>query len=36
LEAKTALLTAVGMNCCMNAKVYFKMVCVRVRVRVRV
>ena len=38
LEAKTALLTEVGMNinCYINAKVYFKMACVRVRVRVRV
>jgi len=37
LEAKTALLTEVGMNinCYINAKVYFKMACVRVRVRVR-
>ena len=38
MEAKTALLTEVGMNinCYINAKVYFKMACVRVRVRVRV
>ena len=37
LDAKTALLTEVGMNinCYINAKVYFKMSCVRVRVRVR-
>ena len=37
LEAKTALLTEVGMNinCYINAKVYFKMACVRVRIRVR-
>ena len=35
MEAKTALLTEVGMNinCYINAKVYFKMACVRVRVQ---
>ena len=34
LEAKTALLTEVGMNInyYINAKVYFKMACARVRV----
>ena len=32
MDAKGALLTAVGMNtnCQMNAKVYFKMACVRI------
>jgi len=35
LEAKTALLTEVGMNinCYINAIVYFKMACVHFRVR---